>query len=269
MTNDRGRSESATIRRPVAALVTGARRGIGKAIALALAGAGMDVAVLDLELSDELCGVRDEIRSLGRRSVAIACDISAIESHAAALNAAEAEVGPLDCRVNVAGVSARVRGDLLEVTAESYDRCLNTNTRGTFFLMQAFGQRVAARKAETPRRRLLLTITSSNAVAASVTRGEYCVSKAGLSMACTLFALRLAEEGVESYEIQPGLIATEMTAPSKPRYDGMMEDGFTVIRRWGLPEDVAGVARTLVCDGLPYTGGQPIRVDGGMLIRRF
>ena len=255
-------------RRPASALVTGARRGIGKATALALAAAGLDVAVLDREAGDDLQAVAAGIVESGRRSVAIGADIADIDGHQRILDDAEAAVGPLECLINVAGVSVRSRGDLLDVTPESYDFCQDINTRGTFFLMQAFSRRIVARPAEAAKR-VIVTVTSSNSVAASITRGEYCVSKAGLSMACTLFALRLAEEGVEVYEIQPGLIATEMTAPSKPRYDGMIADGFTAIRRWGEPSDVAGVVETLVGRGLPYTVGQPIRVDGGMLIRKF
>jgi NAD(P)-dependent dehydrogenase (short-subunit alcohol dehydrogenase family) len=115
----------------------------------------------------------------------------------------------------------------------------------------------------------MITITSSNATAASIARGEYCVSKAGLSMASTLFAVRLAEHGIGVYEIQPGFIETEMTAPSKSRYDQQIEGGLTVIRRWGKPEEVARVVGTLAREGLPYTVGQPIRVDGGLLIHKF
>jgi NAD(P)-dependent dehydrogenase (short-subunit alcohol dehydrogenase family) len=251
------------------ALVTGARRGIGKAIALALAGSGFDVSVLDIALSDELRRVASEIEALGRRSQTVAADIAHIDGHEQVLDQVETALGPLDCLVNNAGVSVLKRGDLLEVTPESYDRCLQINTRGTFFLMQAFARRLLARPDTTGNRGSIITITSSNAVAASVTRGEYCVSKAGLSMASTLFALRLADHGIGVYEIQPGLIATEMTAPSKARYDAQIEAGLTAIRRWGQPVEVARVVATLARDGLPYTVGQPIRVDGGLLTPKF
>jgi len=248
------------------ALVTGAQRGIGRAIAMALAAGGFDVAVLDIALSDELRRVAAEIETLGRRSQALAADIADLGGHERLLNEAEAALGPLDCLVNV---SVLKRGDLLDVTPESYDRCLQINTRGTFFLMQAFARRLLARPDNTSSRRSMITVTSSNAVAASITRGEYCVSKAGLSMASTLFALRLADHGIGVYEIQPGLIATEMTAPSKARYDTQIDAGLTAIRRWGEPEEVARVVATLACDGLPYTVGQPIRVDGGLLTPKF
>ncbi len=251
------------------ALVTGAQRGIGRAIALALAGSDFDVVVLDVALTAELRGAAAEIEALGRQSKAIAADIADIDGHEPLLDAAEAALGPLDCLVNNAGVSVLKRGDLLEVTPESYDRCLQINTRGTFFLMQAFARRLLARTSAVTPPRSMITITSSNAVAASVTRGEYCVSKAALSMASTLFALRLADHGIGVYEVQPGLIATEMTAPSKARYDAQIDAGLTAIRRWGQPEEVARVVATLARDGLPYTVGQPIRVDGGLLITKF
>jgi NAD(P)-dependent dehydrogenase (short-subunit alcohol dehydrogenase family) len=251
------------------ALVTGAQRGIGKAIALELARSGLDVAVLDYQVTDALRGVVRDIEALGRRSAALAADIGDISGHRRVLDGAQSALGPLTCLVNNAGVSVLKRGDLLDVTPESYDRCLQVNTRGTFFLTQAFAKRLLQQPAEPGTRRTIVTITSSNAVAASVARGEYCISKAGLSMACTLFALRLAEHGVDVYEIQPGLIETEMSAPSRSRYDQQMEAGLTAIRRWGKPEEVAHVVATLVRGGLPYTVGQPIRVDGGLLIPKF
>lgn len=251
------------------ALVTGAQRGIGAAIALELARSGFDVAALDLEVTDELRGVVRQIEALGRRSTALGADISDLSSHQRILDRAESALGPLACLVNNAGVSVLERGDLLEVSPESYDRCLTVNTRGTFFLTQAYARRLVERPAESGGRRTIVTITSSNAVAASVARGEYCISKAGLSMASTLFALRLAEHGVGVYEIQPGLIETEMTAPSRSRYAQQMEAGLTAIRRWGKPEEVARVVATLASEGLPYTVGQPIRVDGGLLTPKF
>jgi NAD(P)-dependent dehydrogenase (short-subunit alcohol dehydrogenase family) len=255
--------------RPVA-LVTGARRGIGKAIALELARAGYDVAVNDVAPSEELDAVVSGIEQLGGRALASIADLGDIRSHDAWLSEVEQALGPVDCLVNNAGVSVLSRGDLLAVTPESYDRCLNTNTRGTFFLMQAFSRRLLNQNtASASARRSIITITSSNAVAASPSRGEYCVSKAGLSMATTLFSLRLAEHDVGVYEIQPGLIETEMTAPSKERYDALMAQGGTAINRWGRPEEVAIVVRSLATGNLPYSVGQAIRVDGGLLVNKF
>jgi len=150
-------------RAPVA-LVTGARRGIGKAIALALAGSGFDVSVLDIALSDELRRVASEIEALGRRSQTVAADIAHIDGHEQVLDQVETALGPLDCLVNNAGVSVLKRGDLLEVTPESYDRCLQINTRGTFFLMQAFSRRLLARPDTTGNRGSIITITSSKCI---------------------------------------------------------------------------------------------------------
>lgn len=255
--------------RPVA-LVTGARRGIGKAIALELAKAGFSVAVNDAQASAELDDVVLDLRALGARAMASVADLGNIESHDDWLASIEGELGPVDCLVNNAGVSVMSRGDLLEVTPESYDRCLLINTRGTFFLMQAFAKATLKRDlANSLAPRSIITITSSNAVAASPQRGEYCVSKAGLSMATTLFSLRLAEEGISVFEVQPGLIETEMTAPSKARYDALMAAGLTAIQRWGRPEDVAIAVRSLATGALPYSVGQAIRVDGGLLVNKY
>ncbi len=256
--------------RPVA-LVTGARRGIGKAVALELARAGFDLAITDIESSAELDAVCELLCTQGAQAIPVASDLSDIATHELLFRTIEAQLGPVACLVNNAGVSVLSRGDLLDVTPESYDRCLNVNTRGTFFLMQSFGRRMASQRATSPEpaRRSIITITSSNAVAASPLRGEYCVSKAALSMATTLFSLRLAELGVAVYEVQPGFIETEMTAPSKARYNAMMDNGLTALKRWGTPEEVAITVRTLATGGLPYSVGQTIRVDGGLLVSKY
>ncbi len=250
-----------------AALVTGARRGIGKAIALTLAGEGFDVAVNDVVQSDELCAVASEIAAMGRKSAAVVGDISDAAGHARILDAAEAAIGPLTTLVNNAGVSVMSRGDLLEVTAESYDRCLDINTRGTFFLTQTFARRLL--NCRTEAHRSIVTISSSNAVAVSTARGEYCISKAAVSMMSKLFAARLSNDGIGVYEIQPGFIETDMTAPSKARYDKLIDEGLTVIKRFGKPEEVGRIAATLAKGLLPYTTGQVIQADAGLLTVRY
>ncbi|CAD6526039.1 3-ketoacyl-ACP reductase [Paraburkholderia metrosideri] len=250
------------------ALVTGARRGIGRAIALELANAGFDVAITDVETSEELIATRGDIERIGVKCIALTSNLADIARQGALFDSVEQALGPVTCLVNNAGVSVMLRGDLLDVTPESYDRCLNVNTRGTFFLMQAFGRRIA-RAPQSHVNRSIITITSSNAVAAAPERSEYCVSKAGLSMATTLFSLRLAELGVSVFEVQPGLIETEMTAPSKARYDTLINNGLTAIRRWGTPDEVALTVRTLATGGLPFSVGQAIRVDGGLLVSKY
>ncbi len=249
------------------ALVTGARRGIGKAIALTLAQDGFDVAVNDIEISSELDSVVLQIKDLGRKSIAVIGDISKIETHGAMLDAAEA-IGKLTTLVNNAGVGVMNRGDLLDVTAESYDRCLNINTRGTFFLTQTFAKRLLKQK-QNGVHHSIITVSSSNVTGISISRGEYCISKAAVSMTTKLFAARLSNEDIGVYEIQPGFIETDMTAPAKAKYDKLIDDGLTVIKRFGQPADVARVACTMAQGLLPYTVGQAIQVDGGLLSVRY
>ena len=251
------------------ALVTGAQRGIGKAIALELARNGFDIAALDYHVTDELRGVVREIQALGRSSTALGADIGDISAHQRILDGAESALGPLTCLVNNAGVSVLKRGDLLDVTPESYDRCLQINTRGTFFLTQAFAKRLVARPAQPNERGTIVTITSSNAVAASVARGEYCISKAGLSMASLLWATRLADTGVSVYEVRPGIVRTDMTAGVAAKYDALISQGLTLQKRWGTPQDVGKAVAMLARGDLPYSTGQVILVDGGLTVQRL
>lgn len=249
------------------ALVTGAQRGMGKAIALALAEANFDVAVADLERSADLIAVSEQIMSMGLKSVAIAADIADIEGHEKLLDQARTALGPLTTLVNNAGVSVMNRGDLLDVSPESFDRCINVNTRGTFFLTQSFAKRL--QDVATECHRSIITITSANVTAVSTARGEYCISKAGASMSSKLFAARLSNEDIGVYEIQPGFIDTEMVKPAKERYDRLIEDGLTVIKRFGTPHEVGRIAVTLASGLLPYTSGQAILADGGLLTVRY
>jgi NAD(P)-dependent dehydrogenase (short-subunit alcohol dehydrogenase family) len=249
------------------AIVTGAQRGMGKAIALALAADGFDVAVVDLELTPALKDVEASIQALGIKCVALACDIGKLDQHQPMLETAEAALGPVTTLVNNAGVSVKSRGDLLDVTPENYDFVLNINTRGTFFLTQRFARRV--RDTVTPCHRSIITITSSNVSAVSIARGEYCISKAGASMMSKLFAARLSDEDIGVYEIQPGFIDTDMVAPAKAKYDALIAGGLTTIKRFGTPQDVARIALTLATGLLPYTSGQAIQADGGLLTVRY
>lgn len=248
-------------------LVTGARRGIGKAIALALAKANYDVAVADVDAGHELKAVAAEINALGMRSTALQADISDLSVHEKLLDLAEAALGPLTTLVNNAGVSVMSRGDLLDVTPESFDRCMDVNARGTFFLTQAFARRL--RENLTECHRSIITITSANATAVSIARGEYCMSKSAASMMSKLFASRLSDEDIGVYEVQPGFIETDMTAPSKAKYDALIDNGLTVIKRFGTPDEIGRIAVTLASGLLPYTTGQAIQADGGLLTVRY
>ena len=251
------------------ALITGARRGIGRAIALALAGGGYDVALNDLFDGDEIRAVSAEAEKLGAKTVVVAGDIGDLGGHAAILDQAEKALGPPTTLVNNAGVSVQSRGDLLDVSIESYDRCLDINTKATFFLTQAFARRLLARERAAGLHHAIVTISSSNAVAISITRSEYCVSKAAASMVSKLFAARLSDDGIGVYEVRPGFIETDMTAPSKAMYDKRIADGLTVIKRFGQPEEVGRIVLTLASGLLPYTVGHVVEADAGLLSIRY
>jgi NAD(P)-dependent dehydrogenase (short-subunit alcohol dehydrogenase family) len=251
------------------AIITGASRGIGRAIALALAEEGFDIAAVALPDPDRMADLAAKVTALGRRFEAFELDIGDIPHHAHGLERILAAYGSVECLVNDAGVSVKSRGDLLDVSLESFDRCLDVNARGTFFFTQAVARRMAAATPPAGLHRSIVFVTSSNAVLASVERGEYCMSKAALSMAVKLFAIRMARHGVGVYEVQPGLIMTEMTAPSKAKYDALIADGMLLEPRWGEPADVARVVRSMAAGLLPYTVAQEVRVDGGMMLGRF
>lgn len=271
-------------RRPLA-LVTGARRGLGRAIAVALAGRGFDLALNDLEHGEDLDLTANQVEAGGGKAALLPGDIADLSSHKK-LIAEAAAAGPLSCLVNNAGVSVLERGDLLDVGVESFDRCLNVNTRATFFLTQTFanyllkdGQSATAKveaggpsamaggpPASVPS---VVIVSSANATGVSINRGEYCVSKAAASMVAKLFAVRLADAGIGVYEIRPGIIATEMTAPSKARYDKFFADGRCPISRWGQPDEVGRAVAACASGDLPYTVGQPILIDGGLTLTNY
>lgn len=251
------------------AIVTGASRGIGRAIALALAEEGFDVAAVALPDRERMAELGAAVAALGRRFESFDLDIGDLARHDEVLTHAFAAFGSVECLVNDAGVSVKSRGDLLDVSLDSFDRCLDVNARGTFFFTQAVAKRMAVEPPPRDVHRSIVFVTSSNAVLASVERGEYCMSKAALSMAAKLFAIRMARHGVGVYEVQPGLIMTEMTAPSKAKYDKLIAEGMLLEPRWGEPADVARVVRSMAAGLLPYTVAQDVRVDGGLMLGRF
>lgn len=175
--------------------------------------------------------------------------------------------GHVDVLVNVAGVAPRVRADLLSMTEESYDYVMNINTKGTMFLTQRVANVMIQNQGE--HKGSIVNISSMSAYTSSVNRGEYCISKAGVSMITRLFADRLAEYGIPVNEIRPGIIATEMTSKVQEKYDNLIDNGLLPISRWGTPEDIASAVYTLCSDALPYVTGQSIDVDGGFHIRRL
>lgn len=249
------------------ALVTGGTRGIGASIVEILLDAGCRVVFCGrgpaAAVSERLADL--EARWPGQ-SHYVACDISCGKSRQNLLQEALATFGPLDLLINNAGVAPDVRADLLVASEASFDRIIAINLKGPYFLTQA----VACSMIADPRPgQCIITIGSISAETASPSRGDYCLAKAGLSMHSKLWAVRLAEYGINVYEIQPGVIKTDMTAVVSEKYDRLLAQGLALQSRWGLPEDVAKAVLALAGGALPYSTGQVIRVDGGMSIQRL
>jgi NAD(P)-dependent dehydrogenase (short-subunit alcohol dehydrogenase family) len=252
------------------AFVTGARRGIGRGIAYALADAGFDLVLNDIVDDAATRETLETIGRKGRRAAFVPGSIADLAGHAALVAAAFGAFGTVDCLVNNAGIQVKVRGDLLEVTPQSFDEILAVNLRGTFFLTQAVAKAMLAdRRAPDAPARSIVTISSANARLVSTNRAEYCFAKTGLAMLNQLFALRLAEAAIACYEIRPGVIRTDMTAPAKDRYDKAIADGLTPIRRWGEPADVGRAVAALAAGAVPFSTGDAFYVDGGLHIRAF
>lgn len=251
-----------------AALVTGSSRGIGLAVADALAREGFAVAVNGPADDAELSAAVARIKALGVPAVAAPFDVTAIGGHDAALERIEQKLGPLTTLVNNAGVGVLQRGDLLEVSEQSWDRCLSVNAKALFFLSQAFAKRLLSRK-RSPLFHSIVNVTSSNAVAAAEQRAEYCASKAAASMVSKTLAVRLGREEIAVYDVQPGLIATEMTAPVIDSYRARAEQGLTLFPRVGQPDEIGTLIASLASGRLPYTTGLAIPADAGMLVPRF
>jgi NAD(P)-dependent dehydrogenase (short-subunit alcohol dehydrogenase family) len=256
------------------ALVTGASRGIGRAIAIELARVNYDVMInyaSNQAAAEEAC---DAVKAAGpdvrveicRANVADAAERDEL------VRKTRAEFGRLDLLVNNAGIAPRPRVDLLDATVESFDEVVGTNLKGPYFLTQAVARWMIEQRssgAVADYSPAIVNITSISAYAASPERGDYCVSKAGLSMMTKLFAARLANEGIRVYEIRPGVISTDMTAGVKEKYDGLIDADLTPIKRWGTPEDVGRAVVAIATDLLPFSTGEVINVDGGFHLRRL
>lgn len=251
------------------AVVTGGRRGIGRAICCELARVGFDIAIVDIVDDENASETVDLVSRLGRNSAFYRRDISETSGNAAFVEGLERDQGEITCLVNNAGVQVSVRGDLLDVTEESFDRLIGINLRGTFFLTQAVARAMLSRR-QSASERSVVTITSANAGLVSPEKGPYCISKAGLSMASQQFAIRLADAGIRVHEIRPGLIRTDMTADVYEKYSSQVETGqLSAIRRWGQPEDIARAVATLAAGGLPFSTGDIYHIGGGMQIHRL
>lgn len=251
------------------ALVTGARRGIGRGICAALARAGFDLAMLDIVDDDSARETQRRAERHGARAIFLRGDIADLHGHEAVLDRVYTAFGTVDCLVNNAGVSVAQRGDVLEVTPESFDRVVGINLRGTFFFTQTVAKRMVGESRpadEAPR--AIVTISSINAWLVGPDRAEYCMAKTGLTMMTRIFALRLAPHRIHTYEIRPGIIETEMTAVARAKYDKLIGDGLTPIARWGQPDDVGAAVAALATGALPFATGDAYHIDGGMHITK-
>jgi 3-oxoacyl-[acyl-carrier protein] reductase len=246
------------------ALVTGGTRGIGLGIARALANEGWTLVLCGVRPPDE---VRDTIDGFGGRAEYVRCDVSSREDREGLVDAITARWSSVDALINNAGRAPRVRADILEAEEENFEWLLRTNLQGPYFLTQAIANQMLASK---PRAlRSIVFVTSVSAEMVSTLRGDYCVSKAGLAMTAQLFAARLATSGIQVYEVRPGIIATDMTAPVREMYDKRIAEGLIPEGRWGQPEDVGRVVAALVRGDAAYATGSVIHVDGGLTIPRL
>jgi 3-oxoacyl-[acyl-carrier protein] reductase len=264
-----GRSADGGQARPVA-LVTGGTRGIGLGIARELARGGWDLLLSGLRPAADVSPVIEELEALGSRTGYVVADVCLPAARAALVQEARSRHGAVNALVNNAGRGPRARADLMEATEESFEEVMRTNLQGPYFLTQAVARDMIERRLSDPAfRAAIVFVTSVSAEMASIGRGEYCVSKAGLAMAARLFAVRLAGGGIPVYDVRPGIIATDMTSGVRETYDRRIADGLVPEQRWGQPEDVGRAVAALLRGDVPYATGTILHVDGGLSMPRL
>jgi NAD(P)-dependent dehydrogenase (short-subunit alcohol dehydrogenase family) len=252
------------------ALVTGGSRGIGRGVAEAMADSGFDLAINGVREEGQVSDVLEAIAGRGAQVAYCRGDVSVPADREAIVDAVRARFGRLDVLVNNAGVAPSVRADILDATEDSFDRIVGINLKGPYFLTQLVARWMVEQKnADAYFRGVIVNVSSVSATEASINRGDYCISKAGVSMATQLWAHRLAEFGIAVYEVRPGIITTDMTAPVKEKYDRLFANGLTVENRWGEPEDVARAVAMLARGELTYATGNVLHIDGGLTLRRL
>jgi 3-oxoacyl-[acyl-carrier protein] reductase len=251
-------------------LVTGGSRGIGYGIVKQLAEQGFDIAINGVRPEEAVSPVIDNIRQYGADVLYCQGDISSGADREKILLSIRKHFGRLNILVNNAGIAPKERCDILTAGEQSFDQVISTNLKGTYFLTQAAANwMISQRQSDKEFIACIINVTSISATVASINRGEYCISKAGLSMATQLFAARLGEFDIPVYEIRPGIISTDMTKGVKEKYSRLIEEGLCVQKRWGLPDDVGKVVGALVSGCFSYSTGQVFMVDGGMTIPRL
>jgi 3-oxoacyl-[acyl-carrier protein] reductase len=252
------------------AFITGGSRGIGLSIAQHLAKKGFDLAINGIRAEAEVSTVLAELRNVGAEVIYCRGDIASATDRAAMLVQIQNHYGKLNLLVNNAGVAPKIRADILETTEESYDFVMNTNLKGTFFLTQAVANWLLQQKIQNADfQGSIINVSSVSATTASINRGEYCISKAGLSMVTQLFAVRLGEVGIPVYEVRPGVIKTDMTAAVTAKYDDLIANGLMLQPRWGHPDDVGRAVAAIATGSFAYSTGQVFMIDGGMTIGRL
>lgn len=272
------------------ALITGGSRGIGFGIAEKLAAEKWDLVINGVREESAVTEPLAKLRAMGVKVGYARGDVGSVEGRKAIVETTKALVSgfrsqgsgsapgtsnqtpstSINLLVNNAGVAPKVRADLLETSEESYDYVMNTNLRGVFFLTQAFARdMVAAKKADPAFSGAIINITSISATVVSINRGEYCIAKAGLSMLSQLFATRLGADGIPVYEVRPGVIKTDMTAGVTEKYDKLIANGLNIQPRWGFPDDIGKAVAALARGDFPFSTGQVVMVDGGLVVPRL
>ncbi len=252
------------------ALVTGGARGIGLGVALKLADAGFTLVISGRRAHDEVQSALNQIKQQSAASIYVQADVASGADRARLLLAVEDNFGRLDVLVNNAGIAPRIRADILEAHEESFDELIATNLKGPYFLTQsAASWMIRQQSASAQVHRAIINISSVSATVASVNRGDYCISKAGIAMATRLWAVRLAEYGIGVYEVRPGIIDTDMTAGVHEKYDALIDAGLLLEKRWGTPADVGSAVCLLARGELKYATGSVLLVDGGLTVPRL
>jgi NAD(P)-dependent dehydrogenase (short-subunit alcohol dehydrogenase family) len=251
------------------ALVTGGARGIGLGISQRLIEEGYNIAVCGRSPENEVKTL-DELKKTEAEILYCQCDISNSESRKAMIDKIQKHFKRLDALVNNAGIAPTERKDILNASEESFDKLINVNLKGPYFLTQLVANwMIEQKKNDSSYEGKIITVSSVSSTVASVNRGDYCISKAGLSMTTKLWAARLGEYGIPVYEIRPGIIATDMTSKVKDKYDKLIKDGLLVQSRWGTPEDIGKTAAMLLRGDMPYSTGSVLMVDGGLTLERL
>lgn len=252
------------------ALVTGGSRGIGLGIAEELVRLGFNVAINGVREESAVTAVLQRLQRAGADAVYCQGNLASSADRQKIIEKVKSHFGRLNVLVNNAGVAPKERRDILEATEASFDDVMSTNLKGNYFLtQQAANWMVSQKRSDPDFTGSIINVSSISATVASVNRGEYCISKAGISMATQLFAVRLGEFNIPVYEVRPGIISTDMTSGVREKYDKLIEQGLCVTRRWGLPEDVGKAVGALAAGIFPYSTGQVIMVDGGLTLNRL